>query len=106
MVVLRLSVARASRLAVTAWACASADSDTQRLKVSAQIERRRVVLSRARPTSLVTPAASIVVVPMADSAKEVTGSAFASLGTQCADRGDNVSSSRKRSYCTMVSIDT
>src|SRR5829696_8922693 len=71
MVVLRLSVARASRLAVEACACAGADSDAKRPRLSAQIERRLVVLSRARPTSLVMPPASMVRVPMADSAKEV-----------------------------------
>jgi hypothetical protein len=72
MVLLRLMVARASRLAVAAWACVSADGDAKRPKVSAQIESRWVVLSRTRPASLVTPRAPIVRSDMADSANVVT----------------------------------
>jgi hypothetical protein len=109
MVVLRLSVVRASRLAVLAWACASADRNAQRPTASAQMERRRVVLAPERPatrTSLVTLLTSMVRAPIAGSAKESMAVCIRVARMPYADRGGNISRSCRPLYGTMVSIDT
>jgi len=106
IVVLRLEVVRASRLAVVAWGCASAERDAQSPKVSAQMERTRAVLPPARGASPPTPLTSMMRAFMTGSARELTVVRIRVARMQCVDREGNLSRLLETTYSTMVSLDT